>query len=463
MLVGGGVPDTPNLAAQNKLLRDGSGGSSRTPTPTRIAKGMINMRILLKNLDIITNDNILKKYDILITDGIIGKIEKNIGEAADKTIACDGKTAFPAFFDMHVHLRDPGYTYKEDIISGTKAAMKGGFWGVCAMPNTDPVTDNVPTVQYIINKANSEGYARVFPAASITKGLKGTELTEMLELKAHGAVAVSDDGKPVSDPNVMRQALIYANMAKMPVISHSEDLSLVNGGVMNEGAVSDRIGLRGITRAAEEVSISKEIILAKTFNVPIHITHISTKGSVELIRQAKKEGVSVTCDTAPHYFSLTDMECENYNTNAKMNPPLREADDVAAIIEGLKDGTIDAIATDHAPHCFDEKNAEFDNALNGIIGLETSFSVTIDTLYHKNSFDLPTIARLMSYNPPTLLGIEPAKIEVAKTANITICDLNQEWTPQEDDFVSKSKNSPFLGKTLKGKVETVITNGTLRE
>ena len=418
--------------------------------------------MLLKNLDIIKDDKILKGYDISIEKGKIKKIEKDIADKADKIIDCKGKTAFPAFFDMHVHLRDPGLTYKEDIESGTKAAMTGGFWGVCCMPNTSPVTDNVPIVEYIINKADSAGYAKVFPAVSITKGLGGKELTEMIELKAHGAVAATDDGKPVKDPTVMKQALIYANMAGMPIISHSEDLELVNNGVMNEGETSNSLGLRGITRASEEVSIAKEIIIAKTYNVPIHITHISTKGSVEIIRQAKKAGVKVTCDTAPHYFSLTDEECIGYNTNAKMNPPLREKSDVEAIIEGLKDGTIDAIATDHAPHHFDEKDVEFDNALNGIIGLETSFSVTCDSLYHKNTIKLTEIAKLMSENPCKILNIEPKKIEVGEIANIAICDLKAKWTPTKENTISKAKNSPYLGKPLKGKVEMVITEGKMR-
>ena len=418
--------------------------------------------MLLKNLDIVKYNKILKNYDILIKKGKIEKIEQNIDDNTEKMIDCNGKTAFPAFFDMHVHLRDPGLTYKEDIESGTKAAMTGGFWGVCCMPNTSPVTDNVPIVEYIINKADKAGYARVFPAVSITKGLEGKELTEMIELKAHGAVVATDDGKPVKDPTIMKQALIYANMAGLPIISHSEDLSLVNNGVMNEGETSNSLGLRGITRASEEVSIAKEIIIAKTYDVPIHITHISTKGSVEIIRQAKKNGAKVTCDTAPHYFSLTDEECIGFNTNAKMNPPLREKEDVTAIIEGLKDGTIDAIATDHAPHHFDEKDVEFDNALNGIIGLETSFSVTCSYLYHKNTLKLTEIAKLMSENPCKILNIEPKKIEIGETANITICDLKKQWTPTKENTVSKGKNSPYLGKTLKGKVEIVITDGKLK-
>jgi len=251
-------------------------------------------------------------------------------------------------------------------------------------------------------------------------------------------------------------------MAGLPVISHSEDLSLVAGGSMNEGETSNSLGLRGITRASEEVSIAREIIIASTYNLPIHITHISTKGSVEIIRQAKKNGARVTCDTAPHYFSLTDSECIGYNTNAKMNPPLRENEDVAAIIEGLKDGTIDAIATDHAPHHFDEKDVEFDNALNGIIGLETSFSVACDYLYHKNNINLSEISKLMSENPCKILNIEPKKIEVGEIANIAICDLDLEWIPTKENTVSKGKNSPYLGKKLKGKVCIVITEGKLK-
>lgn len=420
------------------------------------------MTILLKNLDIVTKDAVLEGQDILIADGVIAKIGANLSDSAEKVMDLSGKTAFPAFFDMHTHMRDPGFTYKEDIETGTKAALHGGFWGVAAMPNTNPVTDNVPVVEYIINKANKFGYAKVFPVAAITKGLEGKELTEMMELKAHGAVAVSDDGKPVSDSNTMRQALIYAGMAGIPVVCHSEDLSLVNGGVMNEGATADRLGLRGITRGAEEAAIAREIIIAKSYGLPVHITHISTKGSVELIRNAKKEGVKVTCDTCPHYFSLTDEACEGYDTHAKMNPPLREAFDVEAIIEGLQDGTIDAIATDHAPHHFDEKKVEFDHALNGIIGLETSFSVACTYLYQTGKLTLPRLAELMAQNPCDILNITPAEIKEGEIANITVCDLEEIWMPTPENTVSKSKNSPYYGKELTGKVKVVITDGILK-
>ncbi len=420
------------------------------------------MTILLKNLDIVTKDAVTKGQDILIADGIIQKIGAKLNDACEKVIDCSGKTAFPAFFDMHTHMRDPGFTYKEDIETGTKAAMHGGFWGVAAMPNTNPVTDTVPVVEYIINKANKFGYAKVFPVVAITKGLEGKELTEIIELKAHGAVAISDDGKPVSDSNTMRQALRYADMAGMPVVCHSEDLSLVNGGVMNEGATADRLGLRGITRAAEEAAIAREIILAKSYGLPVHITHISTKGSVELIRNAKKEGVKVTCDTCPHYFSLTDEACEGYDTHAKMNPPLREAFDVEAIIEGLQDGTIDAIATDHAPHHFDEKKVEFDHALNGIIGLETSFAVACTYLYQTGKLTLPRLMELMSQTPCDILNITPAEIKEGAVANITVCDLSEIWMPTPENTVSKSKNSPYYGKELTGKVKVVITDGKLK-
>ncbi len=420
------------------------------------------MTILLKNVAVVTVDNVTEAQDILITDGVITKIDANLTDSADTVLDCTGKTAFPAFFDMHTHMRDPGFTYKEDIESGTKAAMHGGFWGVAAMPNTNPVTDNVPVVEYIINKANKFGYAKVFPVAAITKGLEGKELTEIMELKAHGVVAISDDGKPVSDSNTMRQALRYADMAGMPVVCHSEDLSLVNGGVMNEGATADRLGLRGIPRAAEEAAIAREIILAKTYDVPVHITHISTKGSVDFIRFAKQQGVKVTCDTCPHYFSLTDEACEGYDTHAKMNPPLREAYDVAAMIEGLQDGTIDAIATDHAPHHFDEKIIEFDHALNGIIGLETSFAVGCTYLYKTGKLTLPKLAKLMADTPCRILNIAPAEIKVGATANITVCDLNETWVPTPENTVSKSKNSPYYGKELVGKVKIVITDGKLK-
>jgi dihydroorotase len=359
---------------------------------------------------------------------------------------------------MHVHLRDPGQEYKEDIISGTRAAVAGGFTSVVCMPNTKPVIDNKAVASYIINKAKAEGFCNVFPVGNITYGMHGERMAEMGELKESGCVAVSDDGKPVTNSELMRRALQYAAGMGILVVSHAEELELVGEGVMHEGYTSTELGLKGIPRVAEDIGTVRDIMLAEYCNAPIHICHVSTKGSVQIIRDAKSRGVKVTCETAPHYFTLTDDAVRGYNTNAKMNPPLREAADVAAIKAGLKDGTIDCIATDHAPHHQDEKDVEFNEAMNGIIGLETSLPLSLK-LVDTGLLTLPQLVEKMSCNPSVLLGLGRGTLKTGSVADITVIDPAKQWSVTEQTLSSKSKNSPWLGETMTGAAACTVVGG----
>ncbi len=418
------------------------------------------MKILIKNAAVINYDK-EEKCDIYIVDGKIVKMREGLKEEADKVIDASGKMVLPGLIDIHCHLRDPGYEYKEDIKTGSRSAAKGGFTGIVAMPNTKPVVDNKSVVEYILNKAEKESVVHVYQAGTISKDLEGKELSEMGRMKEAGIVAVTDDGKPVMDSGLMKKAMIYADMLKIPVISHAEDLTLLEGGAMNEGFTATCLGIKGITRAAEETMTSRDIILAKITGTPVHITHVSTKNAVEMIRTAKKQGVKVTADSCPHYFSLTDKACEGFNTNAKMNPPLREEEDRLAIIEGLRDGTLDMIGTDHAPHHRDEKNCEFDKALNGIVGFETAFALAYQILVEENGFHIKDLVKLMSYQPSNLLGIEGGKLAEGKKADIILIDCSKDWICDPDSFVSKSKNSPFSGWNFHVKVTDVIVNGKI--
>lgn len=397
--------------------------------------------------------------DVYIEDGIICRLPGQIPPDGTMVIEADGLIVAPGLVDLHVHFREPGYEYKEDIETGSRAATKGGVTTVVCMPNTNPVVDNKALVQYVLGRGREVGLINVLTSACITKGQKSEELTEMGELKEAGAVAVTDDGRPVSSSSLMRRALEYAKMFDLPVFSHSEDLDLVDGGSMNEGYMSTYLGLRGIPKAAESVAVTREILLAEEVDSRLHICHISTKNSIDAVRQAKSRGVRVTCETAPHYFSLTEQAVDGFNTNAKMNPPLRDAADVEAVIEGLADGTIDAIATDHAPHHRDEKEVEFERALNGIVGLETSLSVGITYLVRTGKLTMPELISKMSTVPAQIIGSDRGTLRVGAPADLVLFDPEKSWKVDAAQFASKGKNSPYDGMTLYGVVEKTISNG----
>ncbi|MCK9294216.1 MAG: dihydroorotase [Desulfobulbaceae bacterium] len=420
--------------------------------------------LLLQNARIIDPaNNIDEPGDLLIINGVIrrkGKARSLSCPANCLTIDLQGKWLVPGLIDMHVHLREPGEEYKETIASGTKAAAAGGFTAVACMPNTNPVNDNQSVTSLILTKAAAEGSARVYPVGAISKNSKGTELAEYGELKKAGAVAVSDDGRPVANSQLMRRALEYSSNHSLLVISHSEEVSLSENGVMNEGALSTRLGLRGIPTVAETIMIYRDLALAEYVERPIHIAHISTRESVDLVRRAKNKGCQVTAETAPHYFTLTEETVGMYNTRAKMNPPLRSADDLAAIREGLRDGTIDAIATDHAPHSVMEKDVEFDQAANGIIGLETAVPLTL-ALVRENILTPARMIELLSVRPARILGVTGGSLAEGNAADITVIDPEKTFIYREEDVVSKSANSPFLGWELTGKAVLTIVGGTI--
>ncbi len=396
--------------------------------------------------------------DILISNETIQEVAKEITPPQNtKTINANNCIVMPGLIDMHVHLREPGEEYKETIESGTKAACAGGFTAVACMPNTKPVNDNVTVTKFILDKANEAGNATVLPIAAATVGQKGATLTEMGDLLNAGAVAFSDDGLPIQDASVMRLVLEYSRNFNGLIISHSEEPSLSKGGCMNEGIVSTQLGLKGIPSACEEIAIFRDITLAALTGARLHIAHISTKGGVELVRQAKAKNIKVTAETAPHYFSLTENEVKGFNTNAKMNPPLRREEDRLAIIEGLKDGTIDVIATDHAPHSSLEKDCEFEKAANGIIGLELALPLTLQ-LVRDGHLTLNRMATLLSSNPAKILGIERT-IKKGYNANLTIIDPDKEITVSRETLYTKSLNTPFLGQVLKGMAMATIVNG----
>lgn len=418
------------------------------------------MNILIQNGRVIDpKNNIDAVCDLLIQDGMVAQIGTNLSAPGVQVFDATGKVVAPGLVDMHCHLRDPGQEYKEDMVTGTNSAAAGGFTSVACMPNTAPVIDNKVVAAYVVNQAKTHGIVNVYPIGAISKGLKGEELAEMGEMKQAGIVAVSDDGRPVQQAQIMRRAMEYAQTFCLPVISHCEDLSLQNGGSMNEGAVATELGLRGISRASEEVMVSRDIILAETLGTQVHIAHVSTIGSVELVRQAKARGVQVTCETCPHYFSLTEEAVAGYNTNAKMNPPLREAGDVEAIIKGLQDGTIDAIATDHAPHHIDEKNCEFDFALNGIVGFETALALGMTCLVEPGHLTLPQLLATMTYQPAAILHLPKGTLSVGGDGDVVVFDPDRWWMVDANAFQSKSKNSPYHGESLRGAVEAVFVGG----
>jgi dihydroorotase len=420
------------------------------------------MNILIKNGHIIDPANkIDDKLDVLISDRRIVRLGKPGSLTTDGAQLVDaaGKLVIPGLIDMHVHLREPGFEYKETIATGTAAAKAGGFTSVCCMPNTNPVNDNRSVTEFILSQAK-DALARVFPIAAITKGSTGEELTEMAELHAAGCLAISDDGKPVMNAGIMRRAMEYSRIFDLLVISHCEESSLSGKGVMNEGAVSTELGLRGIPRAAEDVMTGRDIALAELTGCRLHIAHVSTAGSVDLIRSAKARGVKVTAETCPHYFTLTEESVRGYNTMAKMNPPLRTAGDVAAVKKGLQDGTVDVIATDHAPHALDEKSGEFDYAPFGIVGLETALGLTLKLASEGVLTLTQTIAK-MSLNPATVLKLDKGTLTAGADADITIIDPDLEWVVDASQFKSRSRNTPFGGWKLKGKAMQTIVGGRI--
>ena len=417
------------------------------------------MTILIKKAHVI--DSVSRKdeiLDIFISEGIISEVGRNIDRQADRIIDCKGEFAvIPGMMDMHVHLRDPGFTYKEDIKTGTDAAKAGGFTAVACMPNTKPAADSPEIIKYIVDKAKKTGID-VYPVACITKGMKGNELCNYDELIKAGVKAVSDDGRPVENAEIMRQALELSAQNGLTVISHCEDLNIINGGIMNKGEVAEKIGAKGMDRASEDYVTAREIALAASCGAHIHIAHVSTEGSVNIIRAAKKDGVNVTCETCPHYFTYTDQKLFTKDADYRMNPPLRTEKDRAAVMEAVLDGTIDCIVTDHAPHTKEEK-ADFFKAPNGVVGLETSLAVTLTQLYHTNKCTLMDIVRLMSENPRRIMGLEPVSIQAGSIADITVFDPNLKWEVIPEELHSKSKNTVFKGEKLTGRTLYTISKG----
>jgi dihydroorotase len=421
------------------------------------------MPILIKSVHVIDPGHLDQVCDVLITGGRIKALEPggtiSMPDEGVRVIPGDGLWLTPGLIDMHVHFREPGEEYKETILSGSRAAAAGGFTTVCCMPNTRPVNDDPAVTDFILTKAREAGLVRVLPVAAISKGLKGEQLCEFGELKAAGAVGVSDDGRPVMNSQLMRRALEYASGFGLRVISHCEDLHLALEGSMNEGPRATRMGLPGIPNAAESVMVMRDIALAALTGTAVHIAHVSTKESVAAIRQAKQQGVHVTAETAPHYFTLTDAAVEGYNTHAKMNPPLRSESDREVIRLALADGTIDAIATDHAPHSEMEKQVEFDRAANGIIGLETALPLGLK-LVADGYLNASVLIERMATAPARILGLESG-IRPGRPADLTLIDPTREFSVQADDFKSISRNSPFIGMSLRGRAVMTLVDGKI--
>ena len=398
--------------------------------------------------------------DVLIENGVIAKLGTGINETAEQEIDGTGLVLMPSIFDMHVHLRDPGFTHKEDVLTGCAAALAGGVTGVLAMPNTKPPCDNPETIRYIKEKAKDTG-DDVYPVGCITGGMSGNGLCDYEALKEAGCICISDDGRPVENAEMMRKALELSNENGLLVASHCEDLNIINGGIMNKGETSEKLGVKGMDRASEDYITAREMILASSVDARIHICHVSTEGSAAMIRFAKSRGVKVTCETAPHYFMLTDKLLEKRDADYRMNPPLRTPEDVRAIIDAVKDGTIDCIITDHAPHAAEEK-AVFEKAPNGVVGLETSLAATLTALYHTGEISLNKVVELMCVNPRKILGLDIPCIREGSTADLLIADINKKWTVEPEKLHSKSHNSVFKGMELTGKPLVTISRGEIR-
>ena len=398
--------------------------------------------------------------DVLIEGGTIAAVGRGLG-APDGAEVRDvaGRVVAPGLVDLHVHLREPGQEDVETIATGARAAAAGGFTAVCAMPNTDPVTDNQAAVGFIVRQAARAGLARVYPIGAVSVGQRGEQLSEFGELVGAGAVAVSDDGRPVASSHLMRTALEYARTFGIPVADHCEDPALAAGGVMHEGLVATRLGLKGIPAAAEEIMVSRDILLAELTGGHVHLCHVSTRGSVELIRRAKEKGLRVTAEVTPHHLTLTERACEGYDTHAKMNPPLREEADVAALRAALREGVLDCIASDHAPHAYDAKEAAFADAPFGIVGLETAFGVAHTELVLGGVLSVAELIARMSTAPAAVFGLPGGTLRPGAPADVVVLDLGRRWTVDPAAFFSKSRNTPFAGRTLVGQPVVTLVGG----
>jgi len=398
--------------------------------------------------------------DVFIQDGKVNRIGRNLAVESADIINASNCVVCPGLIDLHAHLRVPGQEHKETIATGTLAAVRGGFTAVCCMPNTVPPLHSRAEIEHVLRRNQEEGHCRVYPVAAVSRDLKHETLVEMWDVKQAGAVAVSDDGYPVQDLGFLRRVMMYAQMVGLPVLLHCENKGLSNGGVINEGYISTVLGLKGIPRSAQEIALLASLRLAAETGCQIHIQHVSTRGEVEAIRQAKAEGMRVTCEVCPHHFALTDEACVTYDTNAKVNPPLRTQDDVQAVIEGLADGTIDCIATDHAPHAQEEKEVEFDAAPFGMVGLETALGLSILKLVESGHLTLPQVVAKLTSEPARCIGLPGGSLGIGQTADITIFRPDARWTVDASRLSSLSKNMPFHGWELPGQIEAVLIAGS---
>lgn len=400
--------------------------------------------------------------DLYIENGKVVQLEKDIRQEADQVIDADGLVVCPGLVDMHVHLRDPGLTYKEDIFTGTAAAAHGGVTSVACMANTDPVVDTPEQVCYVKDKAAQANGVHVYPIAAVSMGMRGEEPSDADALKKAGAIALSDDGCNVDNANLMRDVMIHAKRLEMPVLCHCEDTTMVEGRAVNEGSVSRQLWLEGRPAIAEEIMVMRDAMLAEETGAHVHICHVSTAKSVDIIRRMKKRGVAITCETCPQYFTLTEDEILTQGSMARVNPPLRTAKDIKGIIAGLKDGTIDAIATDHAPHSAEEKSRPLTRAPSGMVGLETSLAITLTELYHTGKMKLPEIIKRMTYTPASILRLSSkGRLSLGSDADITIFDPEEVWTIDPEQFASRARNTPFAGREVKGKVKYTIVGGNV--
>ncbi|MBR5467745.1 MAG: dihydroorotase [Firmicutes bacterium] len=418
------------------------------------------MKLLIKNGRIINPaSNMDAKGDILVIDDKVAEIAEHIETEADKVIDAEGKWVTPGFIDLHVHLRDPGFEYKETIETGSQAAAMGGFTTICCMPNTSPVIDSEIMVEYLNLRISRGAVVNVLPIGAITKGQAGEELAEIGKMTKAGACAISEDGKSVMNAGLLKTAMNYSKMFNIPVLSHCEDKALVGSGVMNAGVQSQIMGLKGISNDSEDVIAARDILLAETTGAKLHLCHVSTRGSVQLLREAHARGVKVSAEVCPHHFTLSDEAVVSYDANTKMNPPLRSNEDVEALRNALKDNTINCIATDHAPHSIDEKNCEYDKAAFGIVGLETALALGVTTLVEGGYLTPMELIEKMTINPANVLGIEKGDISVGKVADIAIIDADTLYNIDVNTFKSKGKNTPFDGYEVKGKVLCTIVGG----